>query len=95
MKNWQNNKVLVIGAARQGLAVARYLARKNASVLLNDVRSVEDFGNELDELKALQIEMKFGGHPLQLLNGIDLVCISGGAPLTLPVIKKATAKMKV
>jgi len=89
LKNWQNNKVLVIGAARQGLAVARYLARKNASVVLNDVRSVEDFGNELDELTALQIEMKFGGHPLQLLNGIDLVCISGGVPLTLPVIKKA------
>jgi UDP-N-acetylmuramoylalanine--D-glutamate ligase len=33
-----------------------------------------------------------GGHPVEALDGIDLVCISGGVPLTLPLIVAAQAR---
>ena len=89
MRNWQGKKVLVIGAARQGLAAARYLAGKEASVLINDTRPKEAFGTVLKELENLNIGTHFGNHPIQLLKDIDSVCISGGVPLNLPIIQEA------
>ena len=43
MKNWQGKQILVIGAARQGLAASRFLAGHGAKVLLNDSRPQESF----------------------------------------------------
>ena len=34
MENWSGKKVIVIGAARQGTALSRYLASKGAQVIL-------------------------------------------------------------
>ena len=36
MRNWKDLHILILGAARQGLALARYAARMGAVVLLND-----------------------------------------------------------
>ena len=36
MANWEGKHVVMIGAARQGLALSRYLASKGAQVILND-----------------------------------------------------------
>lgn len=38
MTNWFGMRVVIIGAARQGLALARYLAEQRAMVILNDQR---------------------------------------------------------
>ncbi len=89
MKNWKGSKVLIIGAARQGLALARYLASHGAHVILNDQRDLEALRSAQQELVGLDIEWRTGGHPLDLLEGVDLVCPSGGVPLSLPLIVKA------
>ncbi len=36
MSAWQGKRVLVIGAARQGLALARFLSSRGSVVTLND-----------------------------------------------------------
>jgi len=81
--------VLVIGAARQGLALARYLAQHGARVVLNDQRPAEQLSDARLALAGLPVEWVCGGHPLELLDGIDLLCPSGGVPLTLPLIQAA------
>ena len=43
MDRWQEKRVLIIGAARQGIALARYLSAHGADVLLNDNRSESEF----------------------------------------------------
>ncbi len=35
------------------------------------------------------MEIAFGGHPESLLQGADLVCVSGGVPLTIPFLDSA------
>ncbi len=82
-------RVLIIGAARQGTALARYLVRHGASVILNDRLSQEELKDAHRELADLQIEWVYGGHPLELLRGTDMVCVSGGVPLTLEVVVEA------
>ena len=34
----------------------------------------------------------WGGHPLELLNRVDLVCLSGGVPLTNPIVVEANRR---
>ncbi len=89
MQNWQKKRVLIIGAARQGLALARFLARNGAVVTLNDVRQPDQMESARAALNGLQVRWELGGHPLELLDGQDLVCISGGVPLDNPLVAEA------
>lgn len=89
MENWSGKKVIVIGAARQGTALSRYLASKGAQVILTDMHSLDDLPANLPDLEKLGIQLRLGGHPLELLEGADLICVSGGVPLTIPFIQAA------
>lgn len=92
MKHLTGQRVLILGAARQGLALARYLAQKGALVTVNDQRPAADLASAQTSLAGLNITWAAGGHPLNLLDGIDLVCVSGGVPLTLPLVVEATRR---
>ncbi|MDP3721510.1 MAG: Mur ligase family protein, partial [Anaerolineaceae bacterium] len=87
--DWNNKRVLVIGAARQGLALARFLCSRGAKVILNDKRPAEQMKSEKQLLSGLQVEWVLGEHPLSLLSRVDMVCLSGGVPLTLPLVVEA------
>ena len=89
MQFWSDKQVLVIGAARQGIALARYLALLGARVIINDQRLLEQLADARLALVNLPVTWACGGHPLELLEGTDLVCPSGGVPLTLPLIVEA------
>ena len=89
---WQGKHVLIIGAARQGLSLSRYLASKGAQVTLNDQQSPEKMQAVLGDVQHPNITSYFGGHPLSLLEGVDMVSVSGGVPLTLPIIIEAQKK---
>lgn len=93
MKQWHGLKVIVIGAARQGLALARYLTSHGARVVLNDQRPAADLALAQEMLAGVpDIEWVCGGHPLSILDGADLVCPSGGVPLTLPLLQEAARR---
>lgn len=89
MKNWTNTHVLILGAARQGLALARWLSRHGANVTLNDSRREEDLVSAKNSLSDVNVTWAVGGHPLELLDKTDVLCISGGVPLTLPIVEEA------
>ena len=88
-QNWAGQNVLIIGAARQGLSLARYLATRGAQVTLNDQLTAGQLGGVAESLADLPVRLALGGHPLDLLDHTDLVCISGGVPLSLPLIVEA------
>ncbi|WKZ51885.1 MAG: UDP-N-acetylmuramoyl-L-alanine--D-glutamate ligase [Anaerolineales bacterium] len=92
MTDWTGRRVLILGAARQGQALARWLARHGARVVLNDLRPLDDMRAVQAALSDVDLEWKFGGHPLELLDGVDLVCPSGGIPLTLPIVREAVQR---
>lgn len=85
----QNKPVLIIGAARQGLALARFLANRGVQVILNDRRSVDQMKDAVESMQGVNVEWVLGDHPLQLLDRVDTVCLSGGVPLTLPIVAEA------
>lgn len=91
--DWHNQRVVILGAARQGLALARYLAQHGAQVVLNDRRPAEQLQAEMKQLEGLSVEWVTGGHPLSLLEPRpSLVCPSGGVPLTNPLVQAAISQ---
>jgi UDP-N-acetylmuramoylalanine--D-glutamate ligase len=92
MQHWEGKQVVMIGAARQGIALSRYLASKGAKVVLNDRRSDEELQTVREELASFNITLVTGAHPFEILSGTDLVCISGGVPLNLPIIEEASRR---
>ncbi len=91
-ESWKGKRVVIIGAARQGLALARYFARHGARVILNDRRKPDQLGAEMESLSKYEVEWALGGHPLEILEpGPELVCVSGGIPLENPLVVYARA----
>jgi UDP-N-acetylmuramoylalanine--D-glutamate ligase len=86
MKTWNGQRVLILGAARQGLALARFLSQRGAIVTLSDQKPAEEMKSIQETLGNLPVSLAFGGHPITLLDKTDLLCLSGGIPLTLPIV---------
>jgi len=80
-------KVAVLGFARQGKALARWLPTIGARVLVSDTRGAEQLTAEAAPFP--DVEFVLGGHPDSLLDGVDLLCLSGGVPLELPIVQEA------
>lgn len=76
----QGKKVLVIGAARSGIASARFLVQRGATVALNDRKPLSEWTQTALDLKAEGIGLVEGDPPSWLLDQIDLVVVSPGVP---------------
>jgi UDP-N-acetylmuramoylalanine--D-glutamate ligase len=87
--NWTGTRVLILGAARQGLALARWLSLHGARVTLSDMRGEADLRLARESLAEYPITWALGGHPLELLDSSDVLCLSGGVPLMLPIVAEA------
>jgi UDP-N-acetylmuramoylalanine--D-glutamate ligase len=87
--DWKNRRVIILGAARQGLALARYLASHGADVVVSDMREPGELAGARQSLAEVNIEWALGEHPLELLDQAQLVCLSGGVPLKIAFIEKA------
>ncbi len=81
--------MVILGLARQGKSLARYLAERGAQVTVSDLRSAHALAGARQELADLPIEYVLGGHPESLLEAADLLCLSGGVPADLPLAQQA------
>lgn len=82
-------KVLIIGAARSGIAAARFLVKQGATVALNDQKPIEKWSAEALALKELGVGLLPGDPPSWLLDQIELVVVSPGVPATIIPIRYA------
>lgn len=82
----RGRKALVIGAARSGIASARFLAARGATVALNDRKPLAEWAAQALSLKNEGVGLVEGDPPSWLLDQIDLVVISPGVPAkSIPV----------
>lgn len=78
-------KTLVLGAGKSGVASARFLAARGATVALHDKKEIENWSEEARSLKNEKVGLITGQIPSWLLDQIDLVVISPGVPTnTIP-----------
>jgi UDP-N-acetylmuramoylalanine--D-glutamate ligase len=85
----KGKKVLIIGAARSGVAAARFLMDRGAIVALNDQKPIEKWSAEALTLKEVGVGLLPGEPPSWLLDQIELVVVSPGVPATIIPIRYA------
>ncbi|HSB36952.1 MAG TPA: UDP-N-acetylmuramoyl-L-alanine--D-glutamate ligase [Thermoanaerobaculia bacterium] len=81
-------RAAVFGLARSGRAAVEVLLERDVEVVATDTKTAE----QLPGLPARPgLTYVLGGHPASLLAGVDLVVVSPGIPLLLPVFDAARA----
>ena len=71
---------MVIGAARSGIASARFLTERGATVALNDRKPLNEWPQAALDLKTEGVGLIEGDPPSWLLDQIDLLVVSPGVP---------------
>jgi UDP-N-acetylmuramoylalanine--D-glutamate ligase len=82
----RGKRVVVIGAARSGVAAAELLVRRGATVTLTDTRAAIE---EEERLRQAGVTLELGGHQAATLAAADLMVLSPGVPPHAPVIDAA------
>lgn len=84
----KNKRVLVVGIARSGVAVAKFLAEKGTRVVLTDRKTGAQLAETLREVPG-SVEVVAGSYPDYAAGDFDFLVVSPGVPLTIPPIQRA------
>lgn len=90
----QHSKVLVVGLARSGVAAARVLRRIGAVVKATDIKPREELGSVIADLSQLGVAIETGGHTRDFAKDCDLIVLSPGVPLDIPLLTWARSAGK-
>ncbi len=82
-------KVLIIGAARSGIAAAQFLTTRGAIVAINDQKPLDRWSDSAMGLKSFGVGLLPGEPPSWLLDQLDLVVVSPGVPANIIPIRYA------
>ena len=82
-------KVLIIGAARSGIATAQCLTVRGAIVALNDQKPLDKWSEQALALKETGVGLLPGEPPTWLLDQLDVVVVSPGVPANIIPIRYA------
>ncbi len=94
---YQGRTVLVVGAARSGIAAASFLLARQARVILTDTRSAGELARALGTLQhqarsSGELVLELGGHKAGSFRACDFVVVSPGVPLALPYFEESRRK---
>jgi UDP-N-acetylmuramoylalanine--D-glutamate ligase len=89
LNTFSGRRIVILGLARQGVALARFFLREGAQVTISDVASADQLAAPLAELDGTMVRLVLGSHPIDLLDGCDLLCLSGGVPPQIPLVEAA------
>ncbi len=86
--NLEGSSALVVGLGKSGIAAARLLLSKGARVVAADDKPATELGPVLHQLGLADVR------PVapESLRGVDVVVVSPGVPLSLPIFVEARAK---
>ena len=86
----QKNKALVVGLGISGVGAARLLQKLGFAVAVSDQRTSTELDEVLQSLLEIGIsEFETGGHSEEFFIDRDLIIVSPGVPLALPIFAKA------
>ena len=78
---FENNNIVILGMARSGYEVAKYLAKRNNYITINDLNTNQD-ENHIKELEELGVKIVLGNHPDDLINkDVDYLIKNPGVPI--------------
>lgn len=84
-----DKQISVFGLHRSGVAVAKLLDDLGAKVLVTDPKSSDELQGDIGVLKDRDIDFILGGHDQRCIEKADLIVLSPGVPLDIPILQEA------
>jgi len=81
ISEFKGKRVLIVGMAKTGVALARLMAEQGALVTINDIRPESEISSALHGLEGLSCRSEFGSHRLETFLEQDLILVSPGVPV--------------
>ena len=90
MNSYQDKNVLIVGLAKTGISIIKYLHEKGANIIVFDKKNKNELANILSELKDIENINYFLGenNDFENVDNISLTIVSPGVPLDLPIFNK-------
>ena len=85
----RNQRVLVVGLGKSGVASALFLAQRGARVAVSDAKSPEQLREEIPVLLDHGISVETGQHGERTFRDQDLIVVSPGVPFDVPQLVHA------
>ncbi|MBN2468312.1 MAG: UDP-N-acetylmuramoyl-L-alanine--D-glutamate ligase [Deltaproteobacteria bacterium] len=85
----KNKRVIIIGFAKTGRSLTRFLLRHQAAVMVNDIKVREQFNEDLSALEREGVTFVLGRHPHDISRQADLILISPGVDPNLAALTEA------
>lgn len=73
-------RAMIVGLAREGLDLARFLTAHGASVLVTDRKPEQELAEAIAQLDGRPVSYRLGGHSTDDLDRVDVVYASPGVP---------------
>jgi UDP-N-acetylmuramoylalanine--D-glutamate ligase len=85
----KDKKILIVGLARTGASVARFLVERGAVVTVTDMKEESALAPYLEKLSDLEISYELGRHSDHTFLSSDMIVVSPGVPMDIPPLKLA------
>ena len=88
--NYRDMKIVIVGAGATGRSLAGFFRARGARVVLSDNRAADQLEG-FAKLQECGVQLDLGGHTPELFAAADLVVVSPGVPLDIPVLESCRA----
>jgi len=88
----EGKRALVVGLARTGIGVVRFLTEQRAQVMGTDIRSADELQEYRSAIRGLNVRTELGKHRMETFLSADLIVVSPGVPLNIEPIVAAREK---
>jgi UDP-N-acetylmuramoylalanine--D-glutamate ligase len=85
----KDKKIMVIGLAKSGVCMVRFLVAQGAKVTVSDHKSKAELSTALEQIEDLQLEYDLGGHTPKKFIEQDLIILSPGVSPQLKIFDYA------
>ncbi len=89
LDNFAGKRITIFGANRSGIAIAQLLYDLEAKITLTDTRDKNALSDEIDRLEGIPVQFYLGGHEESCINTTELIVVSPGVPLEIPILIEA------
>ena len=86
---FENNNIVILGMARSGYEVAKYIAKRHNKITINDLNTNQN-EEHIKELEKLGVKIVLGSHPDDLINkDVNYLIKNPGVPIDHKYVLKA------
>ncbi|MCB0341396.1 MAG: UDP-N-acetylmuramoyl-L-alanine--D-glutamate ligase [Pseudobdellovibrionaceae bacterium] len=90
--NVKDKKILVVGLARTGVALSKFLVSQGANVTVSDHKSKAELADYLEMMDGVDVKYELGGHTPKTFLQQDLVILSPGISPQLKIFEYARSQ---